>query len=128
MVSELELYKEECKELFIGKVRKTYVQCNCEMGVSLMKKIEPEDLHGLNDIYRDLTELVGLENMQKIYNQYNGFQISFPKKLYHKEYVREVVERDYDGSNTQELARRYGYTERWIRTIATETAKEGTEV
>lgn len=93
-----------------------------------MKKIESDEVSGLNDIYKDLAELVGIENMEKIYTQYKGFQISFPKKLYHKDYVQEVVKEKYTGTNIQDLARKYGYTERWLRTIATEQSKEDAEV
>lgn len=93
-----------------------------------MEKKEAEEIRGLNDLYRELSEVIGYENMQKLYTQYRGFQISFPRRLYSKDYVREVVKREFDGSNTQELARRYGYTERWIRTIATEIGKEDLEV
>lgn len=93
-----------------------------------MEKKESEEIRGLNDLYKELSELLGYANMQKIYMQYKGVQISFPTRLYNKDYVREVVKQEFDGANTQDLARRYGYTERWIRTIATEECKEDTEV
>lgn len=93
-----------------------------------MKKIESEEIHGLNDLYKELSELIGIENMHKVYVQYKGVQISFPTRLYSKDYVREVVKREFDGTNIHDLARKYGYTERWIRTIATEQSKDKTEV
>lgn len=93
-----------------------------------MKKIESEEIHGLNDLYKELSDLIGIENMHKIYAQYKGVQISFPTRLYSKDYVREVVSKEYDGKNVSELARRYGYTERWIRTIATQESKGDVEI
>lgn len=75
---------------------------------------------GLNDVYIELCELLGFENMCKLYEQYNGFQISFPTRLYNKEFVREVVRKEYNGTNTRELARRFKYSERWIKHMATE--------
>jgi len=94
-----------------------------ESGVSLTEKAKPMDIEGLNDVYRDICELVGFENMLKFYNQYNGFQINFPTRLYNKDYVREVVKTEFNGTNAHELARRFGYSERWIRSIAAEECK-----
>lgn len=86
--------------------------------MSLTEKGGQADISGLNDVYRELCDLVGYENMLKLYAQYKGFQVNFPTRLYSKEYVREVVKRNYDGSNTKELARKLGYSERWIRKIS----------
>ena len=85
---------------------------------------EPIDINGFNDLYRELCELVGVENMLKLFEQYKGFQISFPTRLYNKDYVREVIKSKYRGTNSQELARHFGYSERWIKSIAAEESKE----
>jgi Mor family transcriptional regulator len=34
-----------------------------------------------------------------------------------KAYVEEQVRKEYDGKNTKDLARKYEYSERWIRKI-----------
>ena len=67
-----------------------------------------------NSIYRELIELVGFECTLKIYSQYNGQQLSLPKRLYTSSYIEKRVMEEYDGTNTKELARKYGYTERWV--------------
>ena len=85
--------------------------------MGLTEKGEQADISGLNDVYRELCDLVGCENMLKLYAQYKGFQVNFPTRLYSKDYVREVLKKEYNGSNTKELARRLGYSERWIRKI-----------
>lgn len=84
----------------------------------MTEKVEQSELFGLNDIYRELYDLIGLDNMQKLYNQYRGFQINFPTRLYNKEFVRGVIKREFNGSNAHDLARRFGYSERWIKSIA----------
>lgn len=91
--------------------------------MGLTENVKPVDIDGLADIYRDICELVGSENMLKIYEQYKGLQISFPTRLYNKEYVREVVRIEFNGKNAHELARRFGYSERWIKTLAVEECK-----
>lgn len=92
--------------------------------MGLTGKGEQADISGLNDVYRELCDLVGYENMLKLYAQYKGFQVNFPTRLYSKEYVREVVKKESDGSNTKELARKLGYSERWIRKIVEEVSEK----
>ena len=90
--------------------------------MGLTEKDEQADISGLNDVYRELCDLVGYENMLKLYAQYKGFQVNFPTRLYSKDYVREVLKREYNGSNTKALARKLGYSERWIRKIIEEVS------
>lgn len=55
------------------------------------------------------------EDILILHQVYKGLQVTFPKRLYSREYVREKVKKEYDGTNLKELSRRYGYSERWIR-------------
>ena len=80
----------------------------------LKKKPEVE---ALNTVYRELSELVGYENMQKIHNEYRGQQITFPVALYSREYIHEAIRKEYNGKNVNELAVKYNYNERSIRRI-----------
>lgn len=72
------------------------------------------DIDMYNDVYADLIGLIGLENTLKVYNHYNGQQLSFPKRLYSKVYVERKVIEEYDGTNIKQLAKKYSYTERWV--------------
>lgn len=92
--------------------------------MGLTEKGEQADISGLNDVYRELCDLVGYENMLKLYAQYKGFQVNFPTRLYSKDYVREVLKKEYNGSNTKALARKLGYSERWIRKIVEEVSEK----
>ena len=70
---------------------------------------------------------MGLENTLKLYEQYRGFQVSFPTRLFDKEYVREVIRKEFNGTNVHIFARRFGYSERWIRSIVAEVEGENPE-
>lgn len=70
---------------------------------------------GLCGIYQDLIDLIGMEDVVKIYSNYKGLQVTFPTKLFSREYVKECVKAEYDGKNVKALAKSYGYSERWIR-------------
>lgn len=73
-----------------------------------------DDLDMYNSVYKDLIELIGIECTLKIYSQYNGQQLSLPKRLYSKAYVERKVVEEYNGSNIKQLAKKYSYTERWV--------------
>ncbi len=81
--------------------------------VELLKK----DLAGLNDVYRDIAEEIGIENTLVIYRLFHGTQISFPNRLFSKEYIHNAIVSEYDGNNISQLARKYNYSERSIRRI-----------
>ena len=50
-------------------------------------EILKNDLSGLNDVYRDIASEIGLENTLIIFKLFHGTQISFPNKLFSKEYT-----------------------------------------
>lgn len=59
--------------------------------------------------------ILQFEDILMIHQTYKGLQVTFPKRLYSKDYVKEKVKQEYNGKNLKELSRRYGYSERWIR-------------
>ncbi len=78
--------------------------------VELLKK----DLTGLNDVYRDIADEIGVENTLAIYRLFHGTQISFPNRLFSKEYTHKAIVSEYNGSNVPQLAQKYNYSERSI--------------
>lgn len=66
-------------------------------------------------VYADLSKLVGRDNTIKIYQYFRGQQVSFPIRLYSVEFVADYIRSNYDGTNLNELSRKFGYTERRIR-------------
>ena len=64
------------------------------------------------------------EDILILHQAYKGLQITFPKRLYSKEYVQERVKKEYNGTNLKELSRRYNYSERWIRKMLKEEGED----
>ena len=72
---------------------------------------------GAADIYRTLMDLVGPEDTELIFKEFRGQQVTFPKRFYKADYVAGEVKRRYDGTNLQELAKEFDYTDRHLRQI-----------
>ncbi|MBR5826411.1 MAG: Mor transcription activator family protein [Clostridia bacterium] len=72
------------------------------------------DLEGLNEVYRDIADEIGLENTLIIFKLFHGTQISFPNRLFSKEYTHQAILNEYNGKNVSQLAQKYNYSERSI--------------
>lgn len=83
-------------------------------GGKAMNEVKPEQLA---DIYREMASIIGIENTLLFYASFKGQQISFPSRLFSKEYIRSCISKEYDGTNIRYLSKEYGYSERWIREI-----------
>ena len=81
-----------------------------DLEVEFLKK----DLAGLNDVYRDIADEIGVENTLAIYKLFHGTQISFPNRLFSKEYTHKAIISEYNGNNVPQLAQKYNYSERSI--------------
>ena len=79
-----------------------------------MKEVDSSSLQG---IYRELAEIIGVKLTIAVFNELKGQQITFPSRLYERNYVIEEVKTRYNGTNLKELAREFNYTERWIRKL-----------
>lgn len=72
------------------------------------------ELCGLNDVYRDIADEIGIENALVIYKMFHGTQVSFPNRLFSKDYTHKAIINEYDGDNVPQLAQKYNYSERSI--------------
>lgn len=72
------------------------------------------EISELNDVYQDIAEEIGTENALTIYKMFRGTQISFPNRLFSKEYIHEAIVNEYNGKNVPQLAQKYNYSERSI--------------
>lgn len=77
-------------------------------------KLSSSDFNG---IYADMYEYLGEEIVRKINKHYKGQQITFPMRLFSKEYVIRYISEKYNGKNIKELARELEYSERWIKQL-----------
>ncbi len=88
-----------------------------------MKEINVESI---NEIYRELAELIGMEKTLKIYRNYKGLQVSFPTRLYDRKHViNQAIEANKKGKCIKHLAIKYEYSERWIREMLVANKNEG---
>lgn len=72
------------------------------------------DLNGLNDVYREIADEIGIENTFLIFKLYRGTQVSFPNRLFSKEYTHRAIMEEYNGKNVSQLAQKYNYSVRSI--------------
>lgn len=77
-------------------------------------KLLKNDLVGLNGVYKDIADEIGLENTLIIFRLFHGTQISFPNRLFSKEYTHKAIKSEYNGNNIPQLAQKYNYSERSI--------------
>ena len=77
-----------------------------------------------NNIYKEISELIGLDATLKIYLRFKGQQISFPVRLYNLQLIQQNVIKEYDGTNIAELAREYDYSEKTIRRMIRESVRD----
>ena len=81
-----------------------------------------------NDIYKEISELVGLEATLKIYLRLKGQQITFPVRLYNPHMIQQSVIKEWDGTNIAELALKYDYSEKTIRRMIRDSLEESEDL
>lgn len=85
---------------------------------NLTSKQVPEDLYWLY-------ELVGLERFLKIIDTAGGDFLYFPKRsTLERDLRRQAILREFDGGNYRQLARKYGISERHVRSILQDRTKK----
>lgn len=77
-----------------------------------------------NAVYKEISEIVGLDATLKIYLRFKGQQISFPVRLYNPNLIQQKVIKEFDGTNIQELAQKYDYSEKTIRRMIRDSVEE----
>lgn len=80
------------------------------------------------EFYQELYRMVNdSEAMQEIYERYRGLTITFPKKLYSKEYVHKYLAENYGKVKIQVMARHLELSERRVRQLISEIKREWNE-
>ena len=106
------------KENGISLVRDEVLKCYGE--VETMKK----ETELYNNIYKEISEMVGLDATLKIYLRFKGQQVSFPVRLYNPQLIQQNVIKEYDGTNIAELAKKYDYSEKTIRRMIRDSVED----
>ena len=70
----------------------------------------------LNGVYEQMSEIIGFDNVVKLYDNFKGSQINFPTRLFSKEFVLQEALKTYDGTSESInlIATKYSYSERTI--------------
>ena len=77
-----------------------------------------------NTVYKEISEIIGLDSTLKIYLRFKGQQITFPVRLYNPHLIQQNVIKEFDGTNVSELAKKYDYSERTIRRMIRDSVEE----
>ena len=109
---------DKYKENGILLVQSKGVECCVE--VDDMKK----ETELYNNIYKEISELVGLDATLKIYLRFKGQQVTFPVRLYNPQMIQQSVIKEYDGTNIAELAQKYDYSEKTIRRMIRDSVED----
>ena len=110
----MDKHKENGISLVLDKV------VNCYGEVDAMKK----ETELYNNIYKEISEMVGLDATLKIYLRFKGQQVSFPVRLYNPQMIQQSVIKEYDGTNIAELAKKYDYSEKTIRRMIRDSVED----
>ena len=100
------------------------IVCNlhCEKAIITKSGVknmgEEASLSDLAGIYKDVANVVGVDNARKMFDSFHGEQLTFPKKFYSAEYMeRQIVTEYQNGKSIRDLVREYDYSESRIRQI-----------
>ncbi|WP_022759727.1 Mor transcription activator family protein [Butyrivibrio fibrisolvens] len=68
-------------------------------------------------VYKELAELLGDTATMKIWKRFSGLNITFPQKLYSKEYREDYIRENMESMKPSEMAKILGLSERRVRQI-----------
>lgn len=90
-------------------------------------EMKSKDSDLLNDVYKEISETLGIEVAMSIYGMFKGQQISFPVRFFNPAIIRKKIVEEYDGSNVRALAVKYDYSEKTVRRIIKESLEADEE-
>ena len=74
-------------------------------------------VNDLSGIYKDIAEVIGIEATILLHDNFQGQQITLPKRLYTRDFILGQISSEKNQTNIKEIAFRYGYTERRLRQL-----------
>ena len=91
-------------------------------GVKKLKK--KDDSKKYISVYGEIAQVLSnQQDVERIYDLLKGQTISFPQKLYSKEYMREYIKENYGNETARDVASFLGISDRRVRQIASEEEK-----
>lgn len=83
-----------------------------------MENIEKIDLSMLPEEYKETAEVIGVESFLKLCAHCGGSNLYIPKMDRVTRHIRDAkIQKEFDGGNYKELARKYKLSENHIRKI-----------
>lgn len=76
-----------------------------------------------HQVYRDISEQLGIEVALTIHQMFKGTQVNFPIRFFDTKCVKGMIIGEYNGTNVKMLAKKYDYSEKSIRRIIKESTK-----
>ena len=74
----------------------------------------------LNNVYKEISERLGMDTAMEIYRMFKGQQISFPVRFFNPAKIQKLIIEEYNGTNLKILATKYNYSEKTVRRIIKE--------
>lgn len=72
----------------------------------------------LHPTYKALYDIVGEENLLKIYELFRGTQLQLPMKMYDRVSLKQAIQDGkLDNMTNQEISLQSGYSPRWIKSV-----------
>jgi Mor family transcriptional regulator len=76
-----------------------------------------------DDVYEELKDIIGPEAAKRVVEHYVGSNVYYQKRIIIKWKHEKIMDEFKKGASYRELARKYGYAERYIRDITKERTK-----
>ena len=83
-----------------------------------------KDLELLNNVYKEISERLGMDTAMEIYRMFKGQQISFPVRFFNPAKIQKLIIEEYNGTNLKILATKYNYSEKTVRRIIKESLEK----
>lgn len=78
----------------------------------------------LNNVYKEISERLGMDTAMEIYRMFKGQQISFPVRFFNPAKIQKLIIEEYNGTNLKILATKYNYSEKIVRRIIKESLEK----
>lgn len=85
--------------------------------IHINRQINEIESELLNDVYRDISDNLGLDSAMQIYQLFKDQHVTFPIHPFSRNRIHKIMIREYDGTNINMLAQKYWYSEKTIRRI-----------
>ena len=89
--------------------------------------VDGKEADALNDVYLELFDLIGRDNMLKLFKHFRGDKIDCPMRLYRPEFIADLAKPIKDRRERAKIARAGGYSAKVIEGLITKHKREKKE-